>query len=495
MMKTTGAKWAATLAVAVGAGAATAGMARTQAAQQPPAAPPAAAAPQPAPGGGGPLQAQAEAIVPNKSEWTTMAYSLDRNEQLFAINADQPKTPASNNKVFSVIWALAALGPEYRFPTDLLINGKIVNGVLQGDVVIRGSGDPAFGYIAFDKDPLTSPRIMANRLKQLGIRQVTGGIIGDNTSHTGENFGPGWPLDTGMGASAYAPTVSGLPYQRNMLWVQPSSEDPRGFVLHPEAAEIPVVWRQRSGRGFAVRKPDEDTIRIRGAGGGRGTRFGVGAFEPAYLAPAALRQAMREAGIQVAGPVRLAKTPQGSLLAHRHLSITLGELAAQANTHSDNFFAEHIWLAAVAKALGQSSFAKGPAASANFFQREVGVPYGQLWQADGSGLSNQNRTSARAMVNSLRYADKAPWSKVFHESLAVAGDRNGTMRRMFRGEPAEGKLQAKTGYIRQVRSLSGYVTSASGERIAFAMIYNGRGTSGARGVQSQLGNMLASWSR
>jgi D-alanyl-D-alanine carboxypeptidase/D-alanyl-D-alanine-endopeptidase (penicillin-binding protein 4) len=468
--------WAAAIAAAIGGAAASVGAAGTQ-------------------GAAGPLQAQADAAVPNKSEWTIMAYSLDRNQTLFAINAEQPKVPASNNKVFSAIWALGVLGPDYRFPTDLLINGNIQNGVLQGDVIIRGSGDPGFGYPSYEKDNIDPLRTMARRLKSLGINQVTGSVIGDATIHDRQNYGPAWPVDTGMGAAHYAPTVSGLPYQRNMLWVEPNGQGPNGFVLHPDVPEIPVVWQSRGGRGYAVRRPEQDTVRLRGGIGRPGTRFPVGAFEPALLAPAALRQAMREAGIQVNGAVKLQRTPRGAKLAHRHLSLTVADMVPQLNQHSDNFFAEHFWKAAVAKATGQGSYTRGGAASANFFHRSAGVPYGQLWQADGSGLSANNRTSANAMVMTLKFADRAPYSRVFHESLAVAGDPRGTMKRMFVGTPAAGNLHAKTGYIRQVRSLSGYVKTASGERVAFAFIYNGRNTSGARGVQTNLGNLLASYRR
>jgi D-alanyl-D-alanine carboxypeptidase/D-alanyl-D-alanine-endopeptidase (penicillin-binding protein 4) len=99
------------------------------------------------------------------------------------------------------------------------------------------------------------------------------------------------------------------------------------------------------------------------------------------------------------------------------------------------------------------------------------------------------------MVRSLIFAHKQPWSRQFHESLAMAGDRNGTLQRMFNSGPAKGNLHAKTGYIRAVRSLSGYVTTAGGETVVFAFIYNGRNTSGARGVQLQLGDLLAGYRR
>ena len=469
-------RWAAVVGLAAGGALAGTGSARSQ-------------------GAGGPLQGQADAIVPNKSEWSVMAYSLDRNQVLFSINGEHPMVPASNNKVFSSIWALATLGPDYRFPTDMLLTGPVQGGVLRGDVVIRGSGDPGFGYPEYEKDDLRPLRAMAQRLKAMGVTSVAGGIIGDPYIHDRQNFGPAWPTDTGNGASQYAPTVSGLPFHRNMLWVEMSAAAPRGFILHPDVPEIPVLWQNRGGRGYAVRKPDEDTIRIRGSGGARGTRFGVGTFEPAMLAPGALREAMREAGIQVAGAVSVGRTPRGAKLVHRHLSIPLGQMTPQLNQHSDNFFAEHFWKAAVAKTTGQGSYTRGGAASANFFHGAAGVPHGELWQADGSGLSSQNRTSAHALVLALRYADKAPFSQLFHQSLAVAADPKGTMVRMFVGTPAARNLHAKTGYIRNVRSLSGYVKTADGERVAFSMLYNGRNTSGARGVQVQLGTLLASYRR
>lgn len=448
--------------------------------------------PESAAAAGGPLQGRAEGIVANAEGWSVMAWSIDRQQTLFSINGDQVRTPASNNKVYSTIWALELLGPRYRFPTDLLATGPIANGVVQGDLVLRGSGDPAFGYPSYDRDPMKTPRIMAQALKEKGVTQVQGGIVGDATIDDGAHHGPNWPKDTGNGAAQYAPTVSGLPFNRNMLWVEFDSGQVRTF---PRDAAIPVVWSQRAGRGFAARKPDNDTVVVRGAPGGRGSRYGVGANEPALLAPSALRQALQEAGITVSGPVTLGKTPENAKLVHRHYSITLGEMIPQANRHSDNFFAEHFWKAAAARATGEGSYQKGGLASAQFYHQHAGIPQGQLWQADGSGLSADNRTSAFALVQALNFANQQPWSQLFHQSLPVAGQAGGTLNRMYVGQPAAGNLHAKTGYIRNVRTLSGFVRTADGELVAFSFLYNGRNTSGARGVQQNLGNLIATFRR
>lgn len=443
---------------------------------------------------GGPLQARAEAIVGGAAGWGVMAYSLDRDEPLFCVNCDRAMVIASNNKVFTAIFAMDALGADYRFPTDVLVAGELENGVLRGDVVIRGSGDPAFGYAQYDPDVMQSPRRMAEALQRIGVRVVEGGVIADPYVFDRENFGPEWPDDTGMGAARYAPTVTGLPFNRNMLWIRLTPGEGEGFMREPDAPEIPVRVPPGAARGFAVRMPLQDTIRVR-TGGPSGQRFGIGAYEPAYLAGAALRQAMREAGIEVRGPLRIDHTPEGADLVHRHLSIPLAEMVPQLNEKSDNFFAEHLYKAAVAKAVGQGTYTGGPQASAVYFHQRAGVPWGEIWQADGSGLSRQNRASPRALIRALAYADGQPWSEEFHASMAVAGDRQGTLSRMFTTGPAAGNLHAKTGYIRNVRTLSGYVRTAGGENVVFSFLYNGAGTSGARGVQIQLGELLAGWNR
>jgi D-alanyl-D-alanine carboxypeptidase/D-alanyl-D-alanine-endopeptidase (penicillin-binding protein 4) len=446
-----------------------------------------------------PLQAAAEGLIGgNADEWSVFAWSIDRGSPIFAVRADSVMIPASNNKVFTAIWALSTMGADFRFPTDVLIPGGIPgNGVVAGPIYLRGSGDPAFGYPEFDRDPMEPLRVMARQLKARGVRAVQGGVIADASVFDTLFYGPAWPADTGNGAAHYAPTVTGLPFQRNMLWLN-VSPGPGGtvFVREPDVPEIPVINRARNGggRGWAVRNPGQDTIIIKGGVSGRGPhRYPVGAADPSLLAAGALRQALREEGVQVGGAVRRGKTPEGAKLIHRHLSMPLGQMIPKLNRDSDNFFAEHLWKAASAHSIGVGSYTMGGPASARFFIQNAKVPYGQLWQADGSGLSAQNRTSSKALVDALVYAHGQPWSQTFHQSMAIGGDRSGTLRSLFTGGRARGNLHAKTGYIRGVRTLSGYVKMANGENVAFSFLYNGRNTSGARGVQQQLGNLLAEY--
>lgn len=451
------------------------------------------------------LQAEAERLVSGGGDWSIMAWSIDRKQPLIAINASSPRIPASNNKVFTAIWALDQLGPDYRFETDLMINGPITNGVLQGDVILRGSGDPAFGYpprlgfSAFIEEPMTPLQKMATRLAQLGVRQVQGAVVGDPTAFDTVLVGPSWPNDTGGGAAQYAPRVSGLPFQRNMIWLEARSQPGGGAAdvqVSPAVKVVPVVSTVRSGgsRVLAVRRPNEDTIRISGGISGRNvTRLGVGVADPALMTADALRQALEDVGIQVASPTRLGSTPASAKVVHRHYSMPLGEMIPFLNQHSDNFFAEHLWKASARKAVGRGDYRLGGPASALHFIHHAGVTPGELYQFDGSGLSSFSRTSAQALVRALVYAHSQPYSELFHNSLAMAADRNGTMNRLYVGTAAAGNLHAKTGYINRVRTLSGYVRARNGELIAFSFLYNGPNTNGARVIQQDLGVLLANY--
>ncbi len=453
-----------------------------------------------------PLQTEAERLIAGSGgDWSVVAWSIDRDEPLIAINAAETRIPASNNKIFTAIWALDELGPDHRFETDLLITGPIRNGVLEGDVVLRGSGDPAFGYpprigySAFVADPMVPLERMAARLASLGVEQVRGGVIGDPTAFDSVLVGPSWPNDTGGGAAQYAPRVSGLPFQRNMIWIEArarSGGGPADIRTSPAVNVVPVLSTVRSGGGrvLAVRRAHEDTIRVSGAVSGSAVnRLGVGVADPALMTADALRQALTEAGIRVDAPTRTGRTPDAATLVHRHYSIPLAQMIPLLNQQSDNFFAEHLWKASARAALGEGSYRLGGPISALHFMHRAGVQAGELYQFDGSGLSSYSRTSAGALVKALMYAHDQPYSDLFHKSLAIAADRDGTLNRLYVGTAAAGNLHAKTGYISRVRTLSGYVEARNGELIAFSFLYNGANTNGARVIQEDLGVLLAEY--
>ena len=136
----------------------------------------------------------------------------------------------------------------------------------------------------------------------------------------------------------------------------------------------------------------------------------------------------------------------------------------------------------------------GNALLKDFLELRVGASAKDVFAADGSGLSTLDRVTARSMVQLLSYADHAPWSRQFHESLPVAG-REETLRLRMRKTPAQDNLHAKTGTTNEVVALSGYVAAKTGEVLAFSFLYNGKDRWNARATIDAMGVTLADFVR
>ena len=145
---------------------------------------------------------------------------------------------------------------------------------------------------------------------------------------------------------------------------------------------------------------------------------------------------------------------------------------AVTNTDSNNFLAEQLLLTVGAQVLGYGSRTNG-AAAIQAWLADMGVPREEFVMYDGSGLSRLNSVTPNALLTLLRTMYSGPNHEVFRASLARAGEQ-GTLRRRMRGTPAQGQVQAKTGYINGVTSLGGYTETLDGKPLAFALIYNGR---------------------
>src|SRR5690606_1914983 len=234
---------------------------------------------------------------------------------------------------------------------------------------------------------------------QRGVRRVEGDVVGDPFAFDTLLVGIAWPRDTGGGSAYYARRVSGLPFHRNVISIRAVAGSGGATIELGRPVEVvPVRSRRSGGRAYAVRAPDNDTIEVRGAVSGRSTLYRVGVLRPALMTTDALRVALNEAGIEVAGQPRIGRTPEDARLVHRHLSLPRWMLIRKMNNESDNFFAEHVFKAAVREAIGVGSYFRGGPASALHFHEVAGIPLGELYQIDGSGLSLYNRASPNAMV-------------------------------------------------------------------------------------------------
>ncbi|HVF39971.1 MAG TPA: D-alanyl-D-alanine carboxypeptidase/D-alanyl-D-alanine-endopeptidase [Gemmatimonadaceae bacterium] len=428
-----------------------------------------------------------------------MAVSLTKGDTLFTHNAGTPLVPASTLKMLTAAIALDRLGPKYQFSTDVLYDGTLgSDGTLNGNIYLRGDGDPTLGGRYMGGGPGAPMNLLAEQIAARGIRTVTGEVIGDATAFDDERIPQGW-LSRYLQAG-YAARVSGLSLNENLIWVTVTPG--QGAKLEPATSAIPIVNNVRTVRGggarLSIRRTREGAITVSGTiGTGSPPRRYVYVVEhPAPFATGALRSALVAKGIAVAGGIRLGKTPGNATKIASVASPTLDRILAAMNRESINHYAELVLRNA---ARGRERDKVGNVANSKsllrqFFAGKVGADSVALQIADGSGLSTLDRVTSRAMVQMLGYAHRADWGPYFHASLPVAGESE-LMRRRMRGGSAQGNLHAKTGTTNDVVGLGGYVTALNGEVIAFSFIYNGRDRWTAKSMMDAMGQTMANFAR
>jgi serine-type D-Ala-D-Ala carboxypeptidase/endopeptidase (penicillin-binding protein 4) len=436
--------------------------------------------------------------------WGAMVVSLTRGDTLFAQNVGEPMMPASTMKLFTSAIAFERFGPDYHLSTDVLRDATVgPDGTLNGNIYIRGDGDPALSGKFLPGGASAPMNRLADLVAQQGIKHITGAVIGDATGFDDQKIPDGW-LTRYLQAS-YAARVSALSLNENLVAVAvtPTSPGKPAIVaLEPSSSAIPLVANVRTvaggGARLGFRKQSNGTIQASGSIGSRaGTRRYVYIVEdPASFATGAFRNALIARGIRVDGGIQLGKTPAAATKITGLLSPPLASMIAAMNRESINHYAELFFRDAARgpKRDAIGSVRNASATLEDFFASKVHADTTHLFFADGSGLSTLDRVTPRAQVQVLGYAHHASWGPWLHSSLPVAGDSELLKRRM-RNTPAEGNLHAKTGTTNDVIGLAGYVTAVNGEVLAFSFLYNGTDRWTAKSMIDVMSETLASFGR
>lgn len=445
--------------------------------------------------------------------WSILAVSLDRGDTLFARSPDQSLAPASTMKLLTTAAALEHLGGEHRFTTYMLADGPIRDGVLHGNLYLYGTGDPTLGT-RFAERPAPALLALADTLQQLGVREIRGDIVGDGSYFTGSGSGEGW--QPAYMNAWYASPAGALTVHENLVRVEvapgPAGEPPAlSFV--PGGAGVAVRNEAVSGgggRARIVRSHYDGPILVEGRVGATSSAT-VAVGDPAMYAAALFRDVLEDRELVIHGVTRQIEEGEASPITGRmvfaptlepdrqlwvlaeHVSEPLMEMLAVINHRSHNFYSEQVLRAVGRAATGVGSARAGGHAIEGILAR-AGVDTAAVYIADGSGLSPRNDMSATAFVALLAHMADSRHGPAFMEVLPVAGESR-RFRRMG-GTPAAGNLRAKTGTIERVSALAGYVTSATGERIAFAIIGNDlRSVAQGKHIENVIGTQLASFDR
>jgi len=363
-------------------------------------------------------------------------YDLTTKHALFSARASVMRPPASVEKLYTAAAAIALIGPTTRLSTSVLGNGQLsLAGVWEGNLYLRGGGDPTFGSSAFIRSHYSglgaSVSVLAYQLRQAGIRAVSGSILGDESLF-------------------------------DALRGEPSS----GYAFDP------FLVGRLSGLAFN-----------RGATGSL-----HGASAPAAYAAQQLRSALSAAGVRVASHAGAGVVPPGALLLANVESPTLAQLLALTLPPSDNFFAETLLKDLGARFGGVGSTAAGAAVVSRTIAKLLGI-HARI--VDGSGLSRADRSSAFQVAEMLVALAPTQLGSQLRSSLAVAG-RSGTLAERMRHTAAAGRCQGKTGTLIGASNLVGYCQSANGHLLAFAIFADGVATSLAHRIQDHIAITLAS---
>jgi serine-type D-Ala-D-Ala carboxypeptidase/endopeptidase (penicillin-binding protein 4) len=411
--------------------------------------------------------------------WTAHLVWSDSGDLVFSHNADQPVLPASNMKVVTLAAAAQRLGWDHRFETTLFTTEPATDGVVPGDLFVRGSGDPTLGWPTGEATRVL--QAWARDLRAQGVRRIEGDLVGDADTFGTDRLGHSWTVDDL--AFGYGAPYAGLTFHENVVRVMVTPAGQAGesatVILEPTGSGLrldPRVTTAPGGESPSLgidRDPGSDVLRVRGAvpqDAGVVTRFAAVPDPPRFFLQT-LRVALAREGIEVRGVARTgdAPPPDSAMGAHVvHRSPPLRDVAVRFMKVSQNLYGEALLHALVAgrdTSLAERREAVGEALTA------LGVAADRVMVSDGSGLSRRNFLTTRTLVALLRALATPPHAEPFRATLPIAGV-DGTLERRLAGTACEGRLVGKTGTLLHARALSGYITTASGRPVTFAIIAN-----------------------
>ena len=379
------------------------------------------------------------------------------------------------------------LGWDFTYETQLLALGPVASGTLEGDLVVRGSGDPSLVQDQGMADSVF--RDWAERLKGLGIRAIAGRVLGDDDAFDEETYGSGWMWDDMN--EAFSAGVGALQFNmgETTVTVAPGSAAGAPAQISCATEGSGLVLRNRvvtsaagvSARVSTRRVANTNVLEVSGTVpvGGAPVEHRIAVDNQTLFFVTELRKALIANGIDVRGyavdidDLPVAPQVQAAVPLFSYRSPPLSQLADTLMKLSQNQYAETL-LKTLGARHGTPTFDAGRQVVVDIL-RGWGIEASQLLQADGSGLSRYDLVSADVLARVLAHVARDPkLDGPFRASLPVAG-MPGMLSGRLKGTPAAGHVQAKTGSMRHIRSTSGYTQTADGEPVVFSIIANNYG--------------------
>ena len=429
------------------------------------------------------------------TKWSICAVDLTTGHTIAAYLPTKQLPGASITKLVSTAAALEILGPKYQAKTQLFLDGELKsNGVFDGDIWIVGGGDVSLGSRYFN-EPGHELDFLSNWVKIIqnqGIQYITGQVIADASAYGNDKCPIGWEqVDMG---NYYGCGSFGLNFYDNTLKLTFQTGAPATPLVLKSCYPYDPNYRLQieakadligTDATFIHGEPYNYQRVIKGNLPAKREAFEVkGSMpDPEQLLALLFYQELQKQGVRVDGgsaSVRLSPNLKQEktatpLLLHTEIGQKLEDVVFWTNQRSVNMYAEGLLRQLGASAHGSGTYANGERVLDSLFLKWELGPCGIV---DGSGLSKVNRMSAAQFVKLLSQQSKAPYFATYFKSLPVAG-QTGTVKNLCKGQAGEGRVHAKSGSIQGIKAYAGYVDSASGHQIAFAIIANDYPIAGA----------------
>jgi D-alanyl-D-alanine carboxypeptidase/D-alanyl-D-alanine-endopeptidase (penicillin-binding protein 4) len=433
--------------------------------------------------------------------WGVEIRNLDTGRTLYARNASSNFKPASTLKLLTTAAALDALGPDDRFRTTVETGGRLDGlGRILGDVYLVGRGDPNLSGRFTEGRRTAAFENLADALVASGVRRIEGRLVGHEGYFRGERRGDDWAWDDLVWW--YGAEVSALSFNDNCVDMTATAGERVGDPLLVDAQPRSSYYRVVSTATTSAagtesdltltREPGSSVITLSGTHpmGGKPWDGSVALEDPARYAATVFAGVLERKGILVSGGIATSSEPlpETRVLAG-HEGPPLSEVLKEINKPSQNLHTEMLLRTLGARVKGEGSVAKGHEALQEFLGRVGVTPTAGALQ-DASGLSRSDLFVPHEIVSLLVAMDRHPHARVFRDSLPVAGV-DGTLKNRMKGTPAERRVQAKTGTLRHVNALAGYLTTVKGERLVFSFVINHH-TAPGREATGAIDGILAS---
>jgi len=413
---------------------------------------------------------------------------LDDDAPRLSHQADAALNPASVMKLVTSFAALQQLGPSYTWATEVWADGPLKDGVFEGDLIVRGNGDPS----------LTLERmwLLQRALRTRGIKAIHGGLVLDTSrfelpdidpgAFDGEPFAP-YNAPAGALVANFNAIVLRLKPAAAEVAIAPDVALP-GVTLTSRLALVDAAqcngWRDALTPGFGDAANAELVVEGRYPRACGEQAWPIAPFALAATFDFLFRGLWAESGSTLAGPTRAGLAPETPPLL-RFESEPLADTLRRLNKYSNNLMAKNLFLTLGAEAYGgPATPAKGAQAVRDVLARH-GIATDKLVLENGSGLSRIERISAASLNQLLRAVWRSPLFSEFESALPIVA-LDGTLRNRFNGSLATGSAHLKTGTLRDVNALAGIVLTAKGRRVAFVMLVNDRNAARARAAQQAL---------